>query len=213
MQIHMISSMGFDSNIYLIVDKVIALVDAGAGQNFESVKRNLSRLNLKPSEIELIINTHCHFDHVGGDRDFVLTSGCKVAIHELEADALRKGDQVVTLAEIFGRKLEPLEIANELREGDKIKLGELTLNVLHTPGHTMGSICLYERERKILFSGDTLFCGGVGRTDLPTSDDKALICSLQKLAKLEIERLYPGHGPLAERNAHRYLLEALEFIG
>ncbi len=213
MQIHQIGGGQFDSNIYLITDEVIALIDAGTGQNFEEVKRNLSKFNLKPSDIELIINTHCHYDHVGGDHDFVKAGDCEVAIHELEAELLRKGDQVITLAQGLGKTLEPLEVARELHQGDRVKLGELTLEVLHTPGHTQGSISLYEPEQKILFSGDTLFCDGVGRVDLPTGNGEALARSLRELAKLELERLYPGHGPFAERNARRHVLEALEFIG
>ncbi len=212
MRIYQIGAGPLDSNIYLIIDETIALIDAGSGLNFEEVKRNLGKFNLKPSDIQLIINTHCHYDHVGGDRDFVRASGCEVAIHELEAGLLRKGDQVITLAQGLGKTLEPLEVARELHRGDRVKLGELTLEVLHTPGHTRGSISLYEPEQKILFSGDTLFCDGVGRVDLPTGDGEALARSLRELAKLEAERLYPGHGPLAERNARRHVLEALEFI-
>jgi len=213
MRIHQIGGIGFDSNIYLIVDEAIALIDAGTGLNFETVKRNLNKFNLKPSDIQLIINTHCHYDHVGGDHDFVEASGCEVAIHELEAELLRKGDQVITLAGGLGKRLEFLEVARELHEGNRIKLGELTLEVLHTPGHTQGSICLYAREQKVLFSGDTLFCGGVGRVDLPTSDSEALAHSLRKLTKLEVKRLYPGHGPSAEKGARRHMLEALELVG
>lgn len=213
MRIHQIGGLGLDSNIYLIIDEVIALVDAGTGQNFEKVRQNLGKFNLKPSDVELLINTHCHYDHIGGDRDFVEASGCEVAIHEFEAELLRKGDQIITLAGGLGRRLKPLEVAREFNEGNRIKLGEFTLEVLHTPGHTRGSISLYELKQKILFSGDTLFCGGVGRTDLPTSDGKALANSLRRLAKLEVERLYPGHGPFAEGNARRYVVEALELVG
>jgi len=212
MQIHQIGGLGFDSNIYLIIDEIITLIDAGTGMNFETVKRNLSKFNLTANDIKLIINTHCHYDHVGGDRDFIEASGCEVAIHELEAELLRKGDCVVTFAGVFGRKLEPIEVARELRDGDRVKLGELVLEVLHTPGHTQGSISLYEPQRKILFSGDTLFCGGVGRTDLPTSDEEALANSLRRIAELELDQLYPGHGPF-EKGARRYVLEALELVG
>ncbi len=213
MQVHQIGGLGFDSNIYLIIDEVITLIDAGTGMNFETVKRNLSKFNLTANDVKLIINTHCHYDHVGGDRDFIEASGCKVAIHELEAELLRKGNRVITLVGGFGKRLEPIEVARELHDGDWVKLGELTLKVLYTPGHTQGSISLYEPERKILFSGDTLFCGGVGRTDLPTSDGKALTNSLRRLAKLEVERLYPGHGPFAEKGARGHVLEALELVG
>lgn len=213
MQIHQIGGLGLDSNIYLIIDEVITLIDAGTGQNFEAVKRNLGKLNLKPNDIQLILNTHCHYDHVGGDRDFVKASGCGVAIHELEAEVLRRGDQVITLAESLGKKLEPLEVARELHEGDRVELGELKLQIVHTPGHTQGSVSLHDPKQGILFSGDTVFCGGVGRTDLPTSDGEALARSLRKLARLEVERLYPGHGPFDERGARKYILEAIELVG
>jgi len=213
MQAHQIGGWGFDSNIYLIIDEVIALIDAGTGQNFEEVKQDLSKFNLKPGDIELLINTHCHYDHIGGDRDFVSASGCKVMIHELDADALRKGDEHLTLASLFGARLEPLEPTRVLREGDELKLGELTLEVLHTPGHTCGSICLYERAQRALFSGDTIFCGGIGRTDLPTGDGEAMAQSLRRLAGLEVERLLPGHGPLDLKNAGGHIRAALGFLG
>ncbi len=213
MQIHQIGGLGFDSNIYLIIDDIIALIDAGTGINFEIVKRNLNEFSIKPSDIKLIINTHCHYDHAGGNRDFVQAGSCEVAIHESEAELLRKGDQIITLAGGLGRRLEPIEITRELNEDSQIKLGELTLEVLHTPGHTRGSISLYEPERKILFSGDTLFCNGVGRTDLPTGDGRALANSLRKLEKLELEQLYPGHGLFAEKDARRHVLGALELFG
>ncbi len=206
-KVYNIGGAGFDSNIYLILDDVIALVDAGTGMNFGSVRRNLAKFGLKPSDVELVINTHCHFDHAGGDRDFV-EAGCEVAIHELEAEPLRRGDRRVTLAEGFNGQLGPIEVSRELREGDCIELGELALEVLHTPGHTAGSICLHERGRGLLFSGDTVFCGGVGRVDLPTGDAAAMLRSLRKLIELEVHRLMPGHGPVAESFADKYIRAA-----
>jgi len=211
MKIHQIGGVGFDSNIYLIIDKTIALIDAGTGMNFENVKQNLSKFNLKPNNIELVINTHCHYDHVGGDRDFVQAAGCEVCIHELEAGLLRKGDQIITLAAGFYEKIGPIKAVRGLREGDKIELGELTLEVLHTPGHTAGSICLYGPTRHLLFSGDTIFSDGVGRTDLPTGDAAALRGSIEKLLKLDVQNIYPGHGPSVEKNAHACILNASRF--
>ena len=212
MKIHQIGGKGFDSNIYLIIDKTIELIDAGTGMNFETVKQNLSKFNLKPNDIELIVNTHCHYDHVGGDTNFIRSADCDVFIHELEADLLRKGDGVITCADMFGKKLEPIDVARELREGGKIELGELTLEVLHTPGHTTGSICLYAAKQRILFSGDTIFSDGVGRTDMPTGDAATLHNSIEGLLKLDVQTIYPGHGPLVEKNARACILNALQFI-
>jgi glyoxylase-like metal-dependent hydrolase (beta-lactamase superfamily II) len=111
---------------------------------------------------------------------------------------------------MFGEKLEPISVARELQEGDKIELGELTLKVLHTPGHTAGSICLYEPQQR-LFSGDTIFSDGVGRTDLPTGDVTALHNSIEGLLKLDVQNIYPGHGPHVEKNAHACILNASRF--
>jgi glyoxylase-like metal-dependent hydrolase (beta-lactamase superfamily II) len=211
MQIHQIGGKNFDSNIYLIIDKTIALIDAGTGMNFETVEQNLGKFNLKPNDIELLINTHCHYDHIGGDRDFVKAAGCEVCIHELEAKLLREGDRMITLAAGFGEKLEPMEVVRGLQEGGKIELGELTLEVLHTPGHTAGSICLYDPRQRLLFSGDTVFSDGVGRTDLPTGDTTALRNSIEGLLKLDVQNIYPGHGPCVEKNAHACILNASRF--
>jgi len=212
MQIHQIGGLGFDSNIYLIIDEVIALIDAGTGMNFKTVTRNMGKFGLKPSDIELLINTHCHFDHAGGDRDFIKTTGCEVAIHEFEAELLRKGDQIVTLAGgLFGRKrLGPIEVTRELHEGDTIDLGELSLQVLHTPGHTAGSISLFEPKQRLLFTGDTIFSDGIGRVDLPTGDAEMLQASIKRLAKLKVQKMYPGHGPSVEKNAHERILKMAE---
>ncbi len=211
MQVHQIGGFGFDSNIYLIVDEIITIIDAGTGQNFEIIKRNLAKVGLKLRDVGLLINTHCHFDHAGGDKDFA-AAGCDVAIHEEEADLLREGDQVITIPGLFDDRLRAVDVARELHDGDRVKLGELEFEVIHTPGHTQGSVSLYEHKLKSLFSGDTVFCDGVGRTDLPTGDTGALSSSLRRLAELEVDRLYPGHGPADEGNARKRLLDAIEFV-
>jgi glyoxylase-like metal-dependent hydrolase (beta-lactamase superfamily II) len=212
MKIHQIGGYGEDSNIYLVMDKVIALVDAGTGRHFDMVTKNLQKFGISPSDIELIINTHCHYDHVGGDRDFLNAADCGVAIHELDAEPLRKGDGVITCAALFGEELEPLEPTRLLRDGDRIELGELVLEVLHTPGHTRGGICLYDRERQILFSGDLVFCGGIGRTDHPTGDEAVMARSIRRLTKLKVQTLLPGHGPIAYENAHEHIEAALRLL-
>lgn len=212
MKIHQIGGYGEDSNIYLITDKVIALVDAGTGRHFDMVTKNLQKFGIAPSDIELIINTHCHYDHVGGDRAFLNAANCEVAIQELDAEPLRKGDGIVTCAALWGDKLEPLEPTRLLRDGDHIELGELVLKVLHTPGHTRGGICLYDRERQILFSGDTVFCGGIGRMDHPTGDGAAMAHSIRRLTKLNVRTLLPGHGSVAYENAHEHIEVALRFF-
>ena len=170
------------------------------------------KLGVRPEEIELLINTHCHFDHAGGDLDFCESSGCRVLIHSSEARILREGDSAISCAVIFGERLKPVEKAEEVREGDEIDLGSLTLTVLHTPGHTAGSICLYDREHQLLFSGDTVFSDGVGRTDLPTGDERLLVESLKRLNQLKVKKLYPGHGAPNEHDPEVSLKNALRFF-
>ena len=195
-----------DSNIYLIDDETVTLIDAGTGEYFENVKKEMARQGFGPKDIDLLINTHCHFDHTGGNSGFIKASGCEVAIHKLEADFLRKGEREVTCAGIFGRRLEPMEVQQGLEEGDKLKLGEIVLEVLNTPGHTVGSISLYDSAKKILFTGDTIFCDGVGRTDLPTGDPAAMARSIERLAKLGAEQMYPGHGSFLSSGARKCIL-------
>lgn len=212
MNIHQIGGYGYDSNIYLIIDEIIALVDTGTGKNFDIVTKNLQKFALKPADIELIINTHCHYDHAGGDRAFVNAADCGVAIHELDAEPLRKGDGVVTCAILMGEKLERVEPTRLLHDGDRIELGSLLLDVIHTPGHTQGSVCLYEKRGNLLFSGDTVFCEDIGRMDLPTGDNRAMVDSLKKLSKLKLERLLPGHGPIVEEGADAHIMSALKSL-
>ena len=213
MKIHQIGGYGNDSNIYLIIDEVIALVDTGTGRHFDKVTKNIQNFGLKPADIELIIDTHCHFDHVGGNRAFLNAADCDIAIHELDAEPLRKGNEIATCAILLGEELESIEPTRLLHDGDRIELGNLILEVLHTPGHTRGSVCLYDRERQVLFSGDTVFCDGIGRTDLPTGDQDEMLNSIRRLAKLRVQKLLPGHGPIAEEGAHTHIVSALKFFG
>lgn len=208
MRIHQVGGLGLDSNIYLVIDELVALVDAGTGQHQREVESNMRKLGVGARDVNLILNTHCHYDHIGGDHAFVRAAGCGVAIHELDAPPLREGDAITTCAVVFGVELEPLELARLLSDGDEINLGELTLEVLHTPGHTRGSVCFYGREQRVLFSGDTVFSEGVGRVDLPTSDSVAMENSLRRLASLEVKELFPGHGP-SSKSARALIREAL----
>ena len=112
-------------------------------------------------------------------------------IHELDRLHLEKGE---TLANLFGQTPRFITVDKTLVEGDIIKTKNFEFVVVWTPGHTDGSICLYEKEKHILISGDTLFSEGPGRYDLPYGDKKELVESLKKLSEFKIELLLPGHG-------------------
>jgi glyoxylase-like metal-dependent hydrolase (beta-lactamase superfamily II) len=185
----MIEGVGFDSNIYIFDD---VIVDTGTGENFEYVLNSIknSGFNIK-DDIKRIVNTHCHFDHTGGNRFF----NGKIAIHEADAPALENGDINATAAYMFGKPFEPMKVDFHLKEGDKIN----DFKVIHTPGHTIGGICLYDGET--LISGDTVFAdGGFGRFDIG-GDITMLKASIQKLSELDVEYLLPGHGPAVDNGS------------
>jgi glyoxylase-like metal-dependent hydrolase (beta-lactamase superfamily II) len=188
-----------DSNIYLLGDTVI---DSGTGFNFTKLRELFKTLKMDMKSVKQIINTHGHFDHVGGNGYFL---NAKVAIHEADAKILEKADVELSSADFFEGKLHPRKPDTILKEGNKLEPDKLKLEVIHTPGHTAGSICLYDKSKKILFSGDTVFADGIGRTDMPGGDPDALEQSFQKILKLDIEKILPGHGPAVLKDGSKVI--------
>ena len=193
-----------DSNIYLVGDTAI---DAGTGFNFSRLRDILRVLKLELGDIKEVVNTHGHFDHVGGDGYFL---NAKVAIHEADAPVVEKGDSQASVADFFDGKLVPRTVHRRLKDGDMVKAGAYELQVVHTPGHSPGSICLLDKKTGTLFSGDTIFADSVGRTDLPGSDPAKLVESIQKLKKLGVKRIFPGHGNPVVQGADKVLSGAAE---
>jgi len=188
-----------DSNIYLIGDTVI---DSGTGFNFTRLREIFGVLKKEMKDVKQVINTHGHFDHVGGNGYFL---NAEVAIHEADAKILEKADKELSNVDFFGGRLSPKKPDKILKEGDRLNPDKLDLEVIHTPGHSPGSICLYDKKRKILFSGDTVFSDGVGRTDLPGGNPQALEKSLQRLLELDVGKILPGHGKPVLQNAKKTL--------
>ncbi|MDR0887863.1 MAG: MBL fold metallo-hydrolase [Candidatus Methanoplasma sp.] len=193
MTIHEVKSrVPYDCNIFLVIGKRTILVDAGTGEDSGSVIGQIKQI-LGDRALDQIVLTHMHYDHVGGVEKIVDTFGCDIFAGRGDARALEDGDPNYILSSDFGSSVNPMELT-ELIEGDVIDIGEHRLRVIETPGHTAGSICLYDEITKSLLSGDTVFNGGVGRMDFPTGSRKDMAVSLRKLSNIEISTLYPGHG-------------------
>ncbi len=179
------------SNVYLMYTESggdALIVDPG----FRDARPIQQALSAHALHLRMIINTHGHFDHVAGNQALV-RSGVELAIHPDDCDLLREGGGGPALGYLIAHSPEPSQF---LEDGDEIRIGAMTLQVIHTPGHTPGSLCLYHAESHTLLTGDTLFAGGIGRTDLPGGNAYALKQSLKRLKALpEQTKIYPGHGP------------------
>jgi glyoxylase-like metal-dependent hydrolase (beta-lactamase superfamily II) len=201
MDILKITGVGFDSNIYLIPGQRPAIVDTGTGQHSEYVIEKIKSYLLSEQEAFIIL-THEHFDHCGGITSLkTIYKNPQICLHEKCAEAMESN---VTWSCSPSNVMKAGSITL-LRDGDFISVGKYKLEVLYTPGHSLGSICLYEKTSRSLISGDTVFShGGFGRTDLQGGKKTDLISSIDKLRKLDVLDLYPGHGPhiLQQGNHH-----------
>lgn len=178
-------------NCFVIADeetKEGLVVDPGddADKILDYIKKNGIKL-------KYVVNTHCHFDHIGGNKKIVEETGALLMIHEADLPLLERGEGSAAL---WGFRIEASPTpAQFLKDGDTFKVGKILVEVIHTPGHSPGGICLKVGNK--LLSGDTLFAGGIGRTDFPGGDGYTLIKSIkEKLFTLpEGTEVYPGHGP------------------
>ena len=179
------------TNVYIIQDRVskeTMVVDPGAG-----VDKIVEMLDILDANVKYIYLTHCHGDHIGGVSELQRQKGGKILIHRFDAEGLTNPE--ISLTDYLGIDAS-FEPDSRLNEGDLLHLGNLEFKVIHTPGHTKGGTCLYCKQEGFLISGDTLFRGTWGRTDLPTgSRDDIMESITKKLMVLPDETIvYPGHG-------------------
>jgi len=190
----------FQTNCYIVGCKKTGkgfIIDPG--DEYERIKKVISKTGIEPS---FIVNTHGHMDHIKDDDRFNLP----VYIHSQDVECLTEPARNLSL--FFGLPLIVEVRCLAIEEGDILKAGELSFSVLHTPGHSPGSICL--SSGNILFTGDTLFCGGYGRTDLPGASEETLFKSIrEKLLILPDDTIiYPGHGPSSTIGQERLMFES-----
>ncbi len=172
------------------------LIDPGMKAFFPDMKAALKQIGLSPRDLHLIILTHEHFDHIGASTYFA--GSAVIAAHRLAANKIELQDEFVTWLEHVDGITRPFHAEIWLEDGAIIDVGNYSLRVVHTPGHTSGCICLYEADERVLFTGDTVFSGGALSIISSSGSISDYICSLQRLSALKVKELYPGHGSMSE---------------
>ena len=183
---------GDPTNCYIVADeksKEAFIIDPGG-----EPEKVIDMISILKVNVKYIILTHCHGDHIAGVREVKNKVGGKILIHRMDAEGLC--NENLSLTYYIGIQNPDMEADSILDDEDKIHLGDIEFDILHTPGHTKGGICIYCPEHKMIFTGDTLFRGTWGRTDLPTGSFEDIIHSItDKIMILpEDTIIYPGHG-------------------
>ena len=175
-------------NSYLIKGDKNILIDPGHDHLFQHIHEEFANISISLNDIDLVIITHAHPDHMEGVRRFV-ESPAMIAMSQLEMNFIRH------VAPQYGNALgiSGFEPDILLREGS-LKIGSMNFQVIHSPGHSPGSLCLHWIDKKALFTGDVVFLNGVGRTDIPGGNGKTLKESIKKISRLDLDYLLPGHG-------------------
>ena len=198
MEVYTLPLGPFGTNCYVAVGKdgKAAVIDPGLyAPELQALLRD------KTSEVELILLTHGHADHISGAAALREKTGAPILIHRLDDEYT---DGPLCMADECGYPFAPFRADRLLEEGDTVTFADETMTVLHTPGHTPGSVCFLHAEERVLFSGDTLFCLTAGRTDFPRGSRDDLMQSLRRLRDLDGDyTVYPGHERATRLDAER----------
>ena len=207
------------SNVYLVIDeKELLVIDTGMGGNAKKIVKYIEKIGRQPSEISTIVLTHYHMDHAGSAKDLKKLTNAKVAVGKEDADFVAgkkpfpKAKSLLLRAVSTLNKPAPVEVAIAIKEGDNI--GSLT--VIETPGHTPGSIALFDQKKKALFVGDTIRFNGTKISSAPeqfTWDSEKEKLSIEKISALDFEVMLPGHGEVLLANASNAVREFLGLVG
>jgi len=179
-----------DCNTYVIKDKLSILIDPGLNEYLPALLQDLQKDGIDPKTIDIIMNTHLHGDHSWSNEAFKQASGAEILLHTVQKQL---GDAATTQAsKFFGVPAAQFTEDRVLNE-DHLSLGETEIEIIHSPGHSPESVCFYLRKEKVLICGDVIFNQNTGRVDLPGGDADQLKQSIERLSKLDVEYLLPGH--------------------
>jgi len=174
------------------------LIDTAYIADFDETEKSIARLGVNLADVSLIISTHTHCDHIGGNHAIQQKSGCDIALHKIGKYFIDTRDDWATWWRYYNQEAEFFDCARALEDGEMITLGPHAFEVIYTPGHAADGIVLYNRRDKILISSDTLWQMDMAVMTLRVEGSRALfhmLESLQKIEKLEVQMVYPGHGP------------------
>ncbi|MGD8367383.1 MAG: MBL fold metallo-hydrolase [Desulfobacterales bacterium] len=173
------------------------LIDTGYKAGYPETLRHLQALGVSPQQVGLIVNTHCHCDHVGGNRRIQEASGCGIAVHRVGKHFIDSRDDWATWWRYYRQDADFFTCTRGLEDGDRLRIGPHRFEVIYTPGHAADGIVLYCKSARILISSDTLWENDMAVMTLPVEGSRALLemaDSLDRIASLAVETVYPGHG-------------------
>ena len=173
------------------------LIDTGYSSGWHETRRSIEALGVNLSDTSLIINTHTHCDHVGGNRAIQELSGCDIALHRIGRHFIDNRDDWATWWRYFGQEADFFHCTRSLEDGEEICVGDHVFRIIYTPGHASDGIVLYHKRDKLLISSDTLWENDLAVMTLRVEGSAAvfrMLASLERIATLDVRRVYPGHG-------------------
>jgi len=207
--IYQFESKGAGCNVYLIIGELLnILIDTGIITKFNSLNYLLTtEVGLKIEDINLVINTHEHFDHISSNSYL----HCPISAHRWAATKIQHTDELITKGKKWGIDLTDLKINIWLDDRNIFDLGNVILKIIATPGHTSGSICIYEPDKQYIFTGDTLFKGATSNI-YESGSISEYIYSLKILSDLKIKSFFPGHGMyvIGKNNVNQEIESSIE---
>ena len=196
-----------DCNMYMVdCGGKLAMIDTGGGRGIPKVLDNIKRMGFESRTLEVAFITHCHYDHIGGNHELKEATGCKIAAHEAEVEEIETLGELTLypMARERGLVFKPTKVDIVLKDGQHLQIGDVDFEVIHTPGHTPGGICLLikEENKTSIFTGDTASARMGQRARMLTPAWKK---SIKRLLGLKPDRIFPGHGVFVLSGAANHL--------